>query len=90
MSHVVSSPVVGFFPRTASQSATDSTSYWSTEGTGSCATGNFTCNSSGRQIGCNATGDYVKCEYTVGDVGWVKCYGHSNDGTTAAFEDQCP
>ncbi len=67
----------------------DSTSYWSTEGSGYCATGNLTC-SSGRQIGCSATGaDYVKCQYTAGDVGWVRCDAVGG-GTSSAFSDQCP
>ncbi len=67
---------------------TDDNTYWSTEGSGYCATGNFKC-SSGREIGCQATGAYVKCEYTKGDVGWVRCQGKT-DTTNTVFEDQCP
>lgn len=67
---------------------TDSTESWTTEGSVFCSTGILTC-SSGRQIGCNATGDFVRCEYLAGDVGWVRCTG-AGGGTIATFEDQCP
>src|SRR5258708_1692438 len=87
-------PSAGFSldAKKASQISTDnldSTTYWGTEGTGSCNTGNLTCSATNRQIGCNATGEYVKCEYTSGDVGWVHCYA-SGGGVVSEFTDQCP
>ncbi len=63
---------------------------WSTEGSGSCDTGTLTCNASGRQIGCNAQGDYVYCSYETGDVGEVYCYASSDDGSTSSYSDACP
>jgi len=73
----------------ASSEGGRATIYWSTEGSGSCATGNFTCAATGREIGCRAEGAYVKCQYTAGDVGWVHCYA-AGGGVTSSFEDYCP